>query len=179
MGQTLGYSYDALDRHYVRARHLDTGLGRWLSPDPIGDAGGWPVYGYVGGGPVGHGDPCGLQAMPYYPPPMPPPVPVPVPAPAPPPGPWYANPWVWVLAVVVIAGTAVWVWVRRPWQASPTPVADSCAPGRRQVWFCQCECDGQNARPPWRPNLCQGKVREEGAGPTRAAARRACRGSSS
>jgi len=60
MGQTLGYSYDALDRHYVRTRHLDTGLGRWLSPDPIGDAGGWPVYGYVGGGPVGRVDATGL-----------------------------------------------------------------------------------------------------------------------
>jgi RHS repeat-associated protein len=52
-GGQVGYYHDALNRHYVRARHLDTGLGRWLSPDPVFDAGGWPVYGYVGGGPVG------------------------------------------------------------------------------------------------------------------------------
>jgi RHS repeat-associated protein len=63
-GGQVGYYHDALNRHYVRARHLDVGLGRWLSPDPIGDAGGWPVYGYVGNGPVGAWDASGLYAVP-------------------------------------------------------------------------------------------------------------------
>lgn len=37
-------------------------MGRWLSPDPIGEAGGLNLYGYVGNGPTMAWDPLGLDA---------------------------------------------------------------------------------------------------------------------
>jgi RHS repeat-associated protein len=42
------------------AREYDAGLGRWLARDPIGFAGGWNQYGYVGNLPAGAVDPQGL-----------------------------------------------------------------------------------------------------------------------
>jgi RHS repeat-associated protein len=44
-----------------RAYH--SGLGRWLSRDPIGESGGLNLYGYVGNGPVGKIDPLGLWSL--------------------------------------------------------------------------------------------------------------------
>jgi RHS repeat-associated protein len=41
-------------------RVYEPGLGRWLSEDPIFEAGGVNLYGYVGNGPVGRWDPLGL-----------------------------------------------------------------------------------------------------------------------
>ncbi len=45
--------------HY---RVYDPALGRWLSRDPIAEAGGINLYGYVGGNPVNLIDPLGLFA---------------------------------------------------------------------------------------------------------------------
>jgi len=42
-------------------RVYDPVLGRWLSEDPIEEAGGVNLYGYVGNGPVGSWDPLGLE----------------------------------------------------------------------------------------------------------------------
>ncbi|MBK7708705.1 MAG: RHS domain-containing protein [Acidobacteria bacterium] len=47
--------------HYYRARWYDGNLGRFISEDPIGFAGGdVNLYGYVGNGPVNSTDPSGL-----------------------------------------------------------------------------------------------------------------------
>lgn len=49
--------------HYYRARWYDGNLGRFISEDPIGFAGGdVNLYGYVGNGPLGAKDPLGLEA---------------------------------------------------------------------------------------------------------------------
>ena len=45
---------------YARQRWYDPGLGRWLSADPIGFAGGLNLYAYCGGDPVNRVDPSGL-----------------------------------------------------------------------------------------------------------------------
>lgn len=42
-------------------RAYDPTLGRWLSEDPIGEAGGPNLYAYVGGNPVNYRDPLGLD----------------------------------------------------------------------------------------------------------------------
>ena len=56
-----GYYRDNISRLYVRARHLDTGNGRWLTPDPIGFAGGdWNLFRYVNVNPVSNSDASGL-----------------------------------------------------------------------------------------------------------------------
>ena len=55
----FGYYYDsALARYYVRARHYDRALARWLSQDPVySDPN---LYRYCGNSPVLHVDPAGL-----------------------------------------------------------------------------------------------------------------------
>jgi RHS repeat-associated protein len=64
-GQPLRYMGRELDAstglYYVRARWYDTALGRFVSEDPIGLAGGMNTYAYVGNDPVNRRDPSGLQ----------------------------------------------------------------------------------------------------------------------
>jgi len=45
---------------YYRARYYDPKIGRFLSEDPIGLAGGVNFYSYVGSSPVNYSDPWGL-----------------------------------------------------------------------------------------------------------------------
>lgn len=68
-----GMYYDSesgLSYNYFRSYNPTT--GRYSQPDPIGLEGGWNRFGYVGGNPLTHIDPLGLQALPF---PMPFPVP--------------------------------------------------------------------------------------------------------
>ena len=44
----------------TRYRAYDPLIGRWLSADPIGEAGGMNLYAYVGGNPINRFDPLGL-----------------------------------------------------------------------------------------------------------------------
>lgn len=46
--------------YYMRARYYDPAMGRWISEDPIGVAGGLNLYQYAGNDPVGRRDPWGL-----------------------------------------------------------------------------------------------------------------------
>jgi RHS repeat-associated protein len=47
--------------YYNRARYYDPGVGRFLSEDPIGLAGGVNLYTYAGNNPVDYTDPFGLE----------------------------------------------------------------------------------------------------------------------
>ncbi|MFN8729385.1 MAG: RHS repeat-associated core domain-containing protein, partial [Planctomyces sp.] len=49
--------------YHVRHRAYDPRLGRFLQPDPIGVAGGWNVFEYVGGDPANLIDPSGLASQ--------------------------------------------------------------------------------------------------------------------
>ncbi len=64
VGQFYGFTgreYDAESGlYYYRARYYDPQVGRFLSRDPIGLAGGLNTYAYVGGNPVNRIDPLGL-----------------------------------------------------------------------------------------------------------------------
>ncbi|GHU10333.1 hypothetical protein AGMMS50225_13530 [Betaproteobacteria bacterium] len=56
-----GMQYHAPSGLYLtKYRAYDPRTGRWLSRDPIGEAGGLNLYGYVGGNPVSFFDPLGL-----------------------------------------------------------------------------------------------------------------------
>jgi len=64
-GGQLGYRRDGANRSYVRARHLDTQRGRWISRDPIGlESGDSNLYRYVMNAPVTRVDPSGKE-MPW------------------------------------------------------------------------------------------------------------------
>ena len=57
-----GYRFDADTGLYqVRYRFLHPQLGRWLSRDPIGEDGGWNIYGYVQNIPIVAIDALGLK----------------------------------------------------------------------------------------------------------------------
>ncbi|MBK7786822.1 MAG: RHS repeat-associated core domain-containing protein [Gemmatimonadetes bacterium] len=57
-----GREYDSESGlYYMRARYYDPALGRWISEDPIGIAGGLNVYAYAGNDPVNLTDPSGLD----------------------------------------------------------------------------------------------------------------------
>jgi RHS repeat-associated protein len=58
---TVGYYRDSAARQYVRARYLDSRLGRWATEDPIGFEGGWNLFSYVADSPATLIDPFGLQ----------------------------------------------------------------------------------------------------------------------
>ena len=59
--QYKGREWDAEARlHYMRARYYDPQLGRFLSEDPLGLAGGINPTAFVGGDPVNYSDPSGL-----------------------------------------------------------------------------------------------------------------------
>ncbi len=66
---TPGYQYAGLFYHATSGlmlsatRALDTGTGRWLNRDPIREAGGVNVYGYVGGNPIMRVDPDGRNPI--------------------------------------------------------------------------------------------------------------------
>lgn len=49
--------------YYVRARYYDPAIGRFLTRDPIGEAGGLNLYAYVGNNPVNRVDPFGLDPL--------------------------------------------------------------------------------------------------------------------
>ena len=56
-----GYRYDdETGLYYVRNRHYDPRLGRFLQPDPIRHDGGINIYAYVGNDPLNGTDPSGL-----------------------------------------------------------------------------------------------------------------------
>ncbi len=56
----LGYYYDAFwNRYYVRARHYDPFLGRWMSQDPVPSSGNGYAYGL--NNPITYVDPSGKQ----------------------------------------------------------------------------------------------------------------------
>jgi RHS repeat-associated protein len=60
--ENCGYRYDAeTENYYVRNRYYSPSLGRWLTRDPIGYAGGINLYGYVNSSPVGNVDAEGMQ----------------------------------------------------------------------------------------------------------------------
>jgi RHS repeat-associated protein len=53
--------YDAeSQQYYFGYRHYDPRTGRWLSRDPLGEAGGFNLYAYCGNDPVNRHDPLGL-----------------------------------------------------------------------------------------------------------------------
>jgi len=56
------YYLQPSDLYLAPFRAYDARLGRWVSADPIEEAGGLNLYGYVGGNPVNSWDPHGLLA---------------------------------------------------------------------------------------------------------------------
>ena len=59
-----GYRYDPeTGLYHTGARYYDPRLGRFLQPDPIGQAGGVNLYAYVGNDPLNGTDPSGLWGI--------------------------------------------------------------------------------------------------------------------
>jgi RHS repeat-associated protein len=56
------FLHDKSGFYLTHYRFYDPGAGRWLNRDPIGEAGGTNLYGYVGGNPVNRVDLLGLSA---------------------------------------------------------------------------------------------------------------------
>jgi RHS repeat-associated protein len=66
--QFTGREYDTVpDVYYYRARYYSPQVGRFISEDPIGLAGGPNLYAYTNGNPVGIVDPLGLFGLPSLP----------------------------------------------------------------------------------------------------------------
>lgn len=57
-----GIYTEAENLYYMRARYYDAEVGRFISEDPAGFAGGLNLYAYVGGNPISFIDPSGLGA---------------------------------------------------------------------------------------------------------------------
>ena len=63
-GGQHGYQRDVANRYYVRARHLETANGRWISQDPLGSTiGDWNAYRYANGRPTTVIDPSGTDTV--------------------------------------------------------------------------------------------------------------------
>ena len=62
----LGVFSEADGLYYMRARYYDAQIGRFISEDPIGFAGGINLYAYVGGNPVMLVDPSGLFGRGFF-----------------------------------------------------------------------------------------------------------------
>ena len=69
-----GREEDGMGLYYYRARYYHPGLGRFVSEDPIGLAGGDNLYSYVGGNPVSYRDPTGHELPSQKPPTNPKPI---------------------------------------------------------------------------------------------------------
>ena len=66
----FGVMAESYGLYYMRARYYDPSVGRFISEDPIGFAGGdVNFYAYVSNDPVNKVDPLGLQAYPRSDPP--------------------------------------------------------------------------------------------------------------
>jgi len=63
LGFTARERDDETRLYYYRARYYDPQLGRFISEDPIGLAGGPNVYAYVGNNPISNTDPTGLWCV--------------------------------------------------------------------------------------------------------------------
>jgi RHS repeat-associated protein len=60
--QYAGYHYHkASGLSLTPSRAYNPALGAWLSRDPLGEAGGLNMFGYVGGNPINYSDPSGLS----------------------------------------------------------------------------------------------------------------------
>lgn len=65
--QYTGREYDEFTGlYYYRARWYDANLGRFISEDPVGFAGGINWFSYVKNNPLNLNDPFGLQSNPFY-----------------------------------------------------------------------------------------------------------------
>ncbi|WP_061532095.1 RHS repeat-associated core domain-containing protein [Collimonas arenae] len=64
--QYTGRENDNNGLYYYRARYYSPAVGRFISSDPIGLAGGINTYSYVEGNPVSFADPLGLWRWPDY-----------------------------------------------------------------------------------------------------------------
>jgi len=61
-GGQYGSQWDVSNRYYVRARHLETANGRWISRDPIAfDTGDLNLYRFVANNPAVFIDPTGME----------------------------------------------------------------------------------------------------------------------
>jgi RHS repeat-associated protein len=60
--QYTGREHDGTGLYYYRARYYSPALGRFISEDPIGFAGGLNQYAYVGNSPTNFIDPHGLES---------------------------------------------------------------------------------------------------------------------
>jgi len=65
-GYTGHYFHAPSGLNLTLYRAYNPALGRWLSRDPIGEAGGINLYGYVGNDPLAKIDPTGLLTILYY-----------------------------------------------------------------------------------------------------------------
>jgi RHS repeat-associated protein len=60
----FGVMQDGHGLHFMRARYYEPGLGRFVQPDPVGEAAGLNLYAYAKNTPLALVDPSGLQELP-------------------------------------------------------------------------------------------------------------------